>query len=153
MGLDLGSDALLLVPYATKVIFRNFCHSDSKFLLFYLPSASFTTIGLPRAVHGSASPLQHAAVWKDGGMSPLYHHHLPIFLAMGPLGYRHLLALHHELGELVVLLHFALQEVVLQVGHTIPPARARQLCSHHHWLLRIWLDVFTGVDLLQETNL
>ena len=53
------------------------------------------------------------AAWKDGGMSPLYHHHLPSFLAMGPLRYHHLLALHHELGELVVLLHSTLQEVVM----------------------------------------
>ena len=70
-------------------------------------------IGLPQAVYTSASPLLHVATWKDGGMSPLYHHHLPSFLAMGPLGYHHLLALHPKLGELVVLLYFALQDVVL----------------------------------------
>ena len=56
-------------------------------------------------------------------MSPLYHHHLPSFLAMGLLGYHQPFSIHHELGELVVLLHSALEEVVLQVGHTIPPAR------------------------------
>ena len=81
-------------------------------------------IGLPWVVHRFASPLQHAAARKDGGKSPLYHHHLPCFLAMDPLGYHHLLALHHELGELMVLLHSSLQEVVMQVGHTIPLARA-----------------------------
>ena len=70
-------------------------------------------IGLPWAIHGFASPLQHEATRKDGGMSPLYHHHIPIFLAMVTLGYHHLLALHHELGELVALLHSTLQEVVL----------------------------------------
>ena len=69
-------------------------------------------IGLPWATHGFESPLQHAAVHADGGMSPLYHHHIPIFLAMVTLGYHHLLALHHELGELVVLLDSTLQEVV-----------------------------------------
>ena len=63
-------------------------------------------------------------MWKDGSMSPLYHNHLPSFLVMGPLGYHHLLSLHHELGELVVLIHSALQEVVLQVGRSIPTTRS-----------------------------
>ena len=53
-------------------------------------------------------------------MSPMYHPHLPCFPTMDPLGYHHLLALHHELGELVVLLYSSLQEVVLEVGHAIP---------------------------------
>ena len=81
-------------------------------------------IGLPRAIYGSKSPLLHVDAQKDGSMSPLYHHNLPSFLAMGPLGYHPLLVLHPELGELVVLLHSDLQEVALQVGHTIPLARA-----------------------------
>ena len=80
-------------------------------------------IHLPQAVYGSVSPLPHATTWKDGGMSPINHHHLPSFLVMGPLGYHHLLSLHHELGELVVLLHSTLQEVVMRVDRAIPPAR------------------------------
>ena len=89
-----------------------------------MPFYFSATIGLPWDVHGSVSTLQHAAAQKDGGMSPLYHHHIPCFLMMGPLWYHHLVSLHHELGELVVLLHSALQEVVMQVGHTIPPAKS-----------------------------
>ena len=81
-------------------------------------------IGIPRATHNSASILQHATAWKDGGLSPLYHPHFPCFPTMDPLGYRDLLALYNVLGELVVLLHSSLQEVVLQVGHAIPLARA-----------------------------
>ena len=81
-------------------------------------------IELPRSAHGSASVLQHAATLKGVGLSPPYHHHLPCFLVRDPIGYLHLLAVRHELGELVVLLHSSLQELVLQVGHAIPPARA-----------------------------
>ena len=70
-----------------------------------MPFYFSATIGLPWDVHGSVSTLQHAAAQKDGGMSPLYHHHILVFLAMGPLRYRQRLALHPKLGVLVVLLH------------------------------------------------
>ena len=54
------------------------------------------------------------------GQSHQYDHLPHCVLETNHLGCHHLHALHHELGEVVVPLHSALQEMTLLLGRTIP---------------------------------
>ena len=69
-----------------------------------------------------ASMSTHVVDLHDGP-SHQYHDRPHCFLATDHLGCRHLHALHHESGEVVVPLHPDLRAVALLVGRAITPAK------------------------------